>query len=240
MKLSNGPRIPVKTSAATRCAILGPRARLAVLVALLFCVPLSGCSQFVLLGLLLGGPPAIEPDFDAQTGKSLDKPEITVAVICYAGSDLKVKNPKVDIEVASMVAYRLAANDIKVVHPDTVHAWLDEHRDWEKAEEVGRALKANYVIEIELEEFSLYERNSASLFRGRSEGYVNVYELDDRGRGERIYSKDLSFVYPTEVPRSTFDHTHTAFKRDYLAQLSQLIAWLFTERYSGDKMHWAT
>jgi hypothetical protein len=194
----------------------------------------------VLLGLLLGGPPAIEPDFDAQTGKSLDQPEITVAVICYAGSDLKVKNPKVDVEVASMVAYRLGASNIKVVHPDTVHAWLDEHRDWERAEEVGRALKANYVIEIELEEFSLYERNSASLFRGRAEGYVNVYELDEHGRGERIYSKDLSFVYPTEVPRSTFDHTHTAFKRDYLAQLSQLVAWLFTERYSGDKMHWAT
>jgi hypothetical protein len=208
--------------------------------ALVFCVALSGCNQFVLLSYIIGGPPSIEPDFDAQTGKSLDKPEVTAAVICYAGTDLKVKNPKIDLEVSSMVAYQLAANDIKVVHPDTVNAWLDEHRDWEKAEEVGQALKANYVIEIELEEFSLYERNSASLFRGRAEGYVNVYELDEHGRGERIYSKDLSFVYPTEVPRSTFDHTHTAFKRDYLAQLSQLIAWLFTERYSGDKMHWAS
>jgi hypothetical protein len=212
--------------------------RLAGLALLLACLP--GCSQFVLLSYILGGPPSIEPDFDAQTGKGLDQPEITVAVIGYADTKLKIDNPKIDLEIASMVAYRLAANKINIVHPDTVHAWLDEHPDWEKAEEVGKGLKADYVVEIELESFSLYEEHSASLFRGRAEGYVNVHEIDADGFGKRIYSKDLSFIFPTEVPRSTYDQTPTSFKREYLTRLSELIGWLFIPRYSGDKMHWAT
>ncbi len=205
-----------------------------------FAACLPGCNQFVLLSYIIGGPPSIEPDFDSQTGKGLDRPDITVAVIGYADTRMKVENPRIDAEIASMVAYRLAAHKINIVHPDTVHAWLDEHPDWEKAEEVGRGLKADYVIEIELESFDLYEEHSASLFRGRTEGYVNVYEIDADGFGERIYSKDLSFMFPTEAPRSTYDQLPASFKREYLTRLSELIGWLFVERYSGDKMHWAT
>jgi hypothetical protein len=225
---------PARPSSHARPALF----RVAGLLLLMACLP--GCSQFVLLSYILGGPPSIEPDFDAQTGKGLDRPDITVAVIAYADTKMKVENPKIDVEIASMVAYRLAANKINVVHPDTVHAWLDEHPDWEKAEEVGAGLQADYVIEIELESFGLYEEHSASLFRGRAEGYVNVYEIGAEGFGERIYSKDLSFVFPTEVPRSTYDQTLTSFKREYLMRLSELIGWLFIPRYSGDKMHWAT
>jgi len=212
--------------------------RIAGLLLLLVCLP--GCGQFVLLSYILGGPPSIEPDFDAQTGKGLDRRDITVAVIGYADTDMKVRNPKIDAEIASLVAYRLAANKINIVHPDTVHAWLDEHPDWEKPAEVGQGLKADYVIEIELLSFDLYEEHSASLFRGRTEGYVNVYEMKDDGSGDQIYSKDLNFVFPTEVPRSTYDQHPSQFKREYLTRLSELIGWLFIPRYSGDKMHWAT
>ena len=217
------------------------RVSLALLGLLLTLATLPGCNQFVLLSYVLGGPPSIEPDFDAKTGKSLDRPDVTVAVIGYASTKLKVDNPKIDVDLAKMVAYKLAASQrINIVHPDTVHAWLDEHPDWEKAEEVGRGLKANYVIEIELESCSLYELHSASLLRGRTEGYVNVYEISADGFGERIYSKDISLVFPTEAPRSTYDQTLTSFKREYLTRLSELIGWMFLERYSGDKMHWAT
>jgi hypothetical protein len=225
----------------SRAAVRLSRVAILLVGLLLPLAMLPGCSQFVLLSYVLGGPPSIEPDFDAQTGKSLDRPDVTVAVIAYASTKLKVENPKIDVDLAKRVALRLASSKrINIVHPDTVHAWLDEHPDWEKAEEVGRGLKANYVIEIELESFSLYEEHSASLLRGRTEGYVNVHEISADGIGERIYSKDLSLVFPTEAPRSTYDQTLTSFKREYLTRLSELIGWMFIERYSGDKMHWAT
>lgn len=200
---------------------------------------LGGCSQFALLGVLLGGPPSIEPDFDRETGKALDLPEVTVAIVCYAPTDMKLDYPKVDNEVSTTVAYRLAQNDIQVINPDVLRAWLDQNPDWEHPEEIGEAMKATHVIEIELASFDLYEQNSTNLFRGRTEAYVSVYEMDDAGRGDRIYSKDLNFVFPTEVPRPA-DVPLTSFKAEYLSRLSEKIGFLFYERYSGDLIPWAT
>jgi len=195
----------------------------------------SGCAQFTLLGYLLGGPPSIEPDFDKETGKGLDNPEYKIAVICFAPTEMKLHHPKVDIEVASTVAYRFQQNDIPALNPDEVHAWLDQHRDWDHAEEVGSALKATHVVEIDL-----FEENSTQLYRGRTEAYINVYEMDESGSGDRIYSKELDFTFPTEVPRSSYDQPLTNFKMEYLSRLSEKVGYLFYERYSGDLIPWAT
>ncbi|REJ87849.1 MAG: hypothetical protein DWQ34_15215 [Planctomycetota bacterium] len=201
---------------------------------------LTGCNQVMLLGYLIGGPPSIEPDFDAETGLSLDLPDVTVAVVCYAPSDLKMEQPKLDTEVATHVAYRLAQNNIQVVNPDRIHAWIDEHPDWDHPEEIGEAFNADYVIEIELATFGLYEHNSTELLRGRTETHVNVFEMDEFGRGDRIYTNVIDNEYPTEVPRSIYEQSVTAFRAEYLSQLSQAIGWMFYPRYSGDKVGWAT
>ena len=203
-------------------------------------VTASGCAQFTLLGYLIGGPPSIEPDFDKETGKGLDNPDYRVAVICFAPTEMKLQHPKVDIEVAATVAFRLDKNEIPTINPDVVHSWLDQHRDWDNAEEVGAALKATHVIEIELAEFDLFEENSTQLYRGRTEAYINVYEIDDSGGGDRIYSKELQFMFPTEVPRSATELPLTNFKMEYLSRLSEKIGFLFYPRYSGDLIPWAT
>lgn len=203
-------------------------------------VTASGCAQFTLLGYLIGGPPSIEPDFDKETGKGLDNPDHRVAVICFAPTEMKLQHPMVDIEVASALALRLDRNKIPTINPDVVHTWLDQHRDWDNAEEVGAALKATHVIEIELAEFDLFEENSTQLYRGRTEAYINVYEMDDSGSGDRIYSKELQFMFPTEVPRSATELPLTNFKMEYLSRLSEKIGFLFYPRYSGDLIPWAT
>src|SRR5690242_11119797 len=88
--------------------------RAAVVLLLYFTLTVSGCTQFMLLGVLLGGPPSIEPDFDKETGEGLDNPDYKVAVICYAPTELKLSHPKVDMEVSQAVAYQLGANEIPV------------------------------------------------------------------------------------------------------------------------------
>ncbi len=198
----------------------------------------SGCAQFVLLGLLLGGPPSIEPDFDAETGKSLSKKDIKVAVVCYAPTELKWNFPSIDDEVAAHVSYRLFEHKIQTIEPDYVRAWVDQHPDWEMASEIGKAFDANYVIEIELESFSLYEEgNTTSLYRGKTVGFVHV--IDMANDGERIFSKELDFAFPTKVPRSAYDQSLISFKREYLSRLSEKIGFMFYEHYSGDMIGWA-
>ena len=204
----------------------------------------AGCAQTVLLGYLIGGPPSIEPDFDAQTGFSLTDEGVTVAVVCYAPNELKWDFEKIDDEIAAAVTQRLAMANVKVMDPDYVRAWTEEHPDWERPEEIGAVFETDYVIDIEINTFSLYEENSSTLYRGRTDALVNVVKMDDPksglAEGERIYSKQVDLVYPTRIPRSTQEESYLQFKRDYLSRLSESIGWIFTDRFHGDMIGWAT
>jgi hypothetical protein len=214
------------------------RKALGVVMCLGLALSMSGCAQFVLLGLLLGGPPSIEPDFDAETGLSMAKKDTKVVVVCYAPTKLKWNFPSIDQEVAAHVSYRLFEHKIQPIEPDYVRAWVDQHPDWEMASEIGKAFDADYVIEIELESFSLYEEgNTTSLYRGKTVGFVHVSDMNNDG--ERIFSKDLDFAFPTRVPRSAYDQSLVSFKREYLSRLSEKIGFMFYEHYSGDMIGWA-
>ena len=200
----------------------------------------TGCSQFVIFSYLLHGPPTVEPDFDAETGKSMSNPDIKVAVVCFAPKELQWKFPQIDDQVATMVAYRLGQNHITMIHPDYVKAWTDAHPDWEKAAEIGAEFDADFVIEIELASFSLHEGTSTTLYRGQTEAYVHVVEMDETGDGDRIFSKELDFAFPTRVPRSSYDQSLNSFQKEYLSRLSERIGYLFYERFNGDMIPWAS
>lgn len=203
-------------------------------VGLLLVSLLAGCNYVVILGYLIGGPPSIEPDFDAATGKSLTDYEVTVAVVCYAPKELKWDFENIDNELGKYVAYRLGEHKVKFVNPDLVHAWLDKHPDWDHPEEIGAALGVSYVVYIDLHAYSLYEESSHNLYRGRAEAVVSVYDMAEDGSGDKIYSKELTSKYPIRSPRSTSEVSYTTFKKQYLSRLSEEIGRLFYEYYTGD------
>ncbi len=210
-------------------------------ISFLMLVPfISGCNYLIFFGYLLGGPPSIEPDFDANTGKSMTAKDVTVAVVCYAPDEVKWVFHDIDHEIAKYTTFRLHQWKIKVVNPDRVRKWLDENGEWDEVTEVGRALDVTYVIYIDIQRFTLYEENSGTLFRGRSEGMVSVFEMDETGGGEMIYSKDIMSVYPLQVPRDTSETTYSKFKRQYLSRLSDEIGRIFYEYYAGDDIPNAT
>jgi hypothetical protein len=194
-----------------------------------------GCLKaIVAIGYLVGGPPSIEPDFDALTGMSLTEEETTVAVVCYAPLELKYDFSEIDHELAKYVSFRLQGHEIQTVHYDFVRAWLDENADWDEPAEIGSALGVDYVIYIDLEKYSLYEEGSAELYRGRAEGLVSVFEVDEDGEGERIYTKEIHSKFPLLAPRATTEVSYPTFKRQYLTRLSEEIGRLFYEYYNGD------
>ena len=90
------------------------------------------------------------------------------------------------------------------------------------------------MIYIDLHKFSLYEPGNQQLFRGRAEALVSVIEVDENGDGEKIYTKELTSIFPLAVARSTYDVAYSRFKREYLSRLSEEIGRLFYEHYNGD------
>jgi hypothetical protein len=216
--------------------VLRPLKRLTRWVAVVaMATSLVGCNWIVLLGYLIGGPPSIEPEFDAETGNSLTDRGITVAVVCYAPKELKFDHDSIDYQVAKYTTFRLHEHHVKVVDPDRVRAWLDEHDDWDRPEEIGAAFGVDYVIHIDLLKFSIFEEHSSHLYRGRSEAIVSVIQMDEDGEeGEKVFSIDVNSKYPLLTARDTHEVTQSSFKRQYLSRLSEEIGRKFYEHYVAD------
>lgn len=212
------------------------RGGLALLAALLISVSLSGCSYVLFLGYLIGGPPSVEPDFDAQTKESMTDKDVTVAVVCFAPNEVLYAFENVHHELAKYVTHRLIQHKITAIPHDYVKAWLEENRDWDKPEEIGAAFKATYVVYIDLNEFSLYEEGSSSLYRGQSEAIVSVWKMDDNGEAEKIFSAEKISKYPAQQPISTSEETFSNFKARYLTRLSDQIGRFFYEYYISDEI----
>jgi hypothetical protein len=224
----------MKTRTSTPRRIRGTVLRLAVLGASLLSA--SGCNYFILLGYLIGGPPSIQPDFDKLTKESLTDKGVKVAVVCFAPDEIRLNFLDVDKEIAKYVAHRLFNNKITVVQPDRVQDWLDKHDDWDKPDEIGEVTGATHVIFIDVHKYNLFEENSHELYRGRAEILVSVFKMQKGDQAEKIYTKELTSIYPLEQPRSTSEISYDRFKHQYLGRLSDEIGRLFYEYFNGDDM----
>lgn len=202
---------------------------------LLGAIALSGCQPIMMLGYLIGGPPTVEPDFHKKTKKEslAGKGKVTL-VYCYASKELKWDNESVDYDLAKHVAYQLNGNKIKVVDPDRVYAWLDKNSRWNKPSEIGAAFKVDYIVHIELIDYSLFEVNTTFLNRGRADCVVNVIKMDsDRKDGEVIYTHPIKSNFPINGPVDSNSMPQNEFKKRYLSFLSDQIGRLFYATETG-------
>ena len=211
--------------------------RFSVLLSLLlFCTITSGCNYLVIFGYLIGGPPSVEPEFDKETKESMTDKDVRVVVVCFAPNEIKYSFESIDHELAQYVSYQLHQHKIKVVPPDLVKGWLEENKDWDKAEEIGAFFKTTHVIYIDINEFTLYEEGSPNLYRGRAECIVSVWKMDDDNHAEKIYSSQKISKYPLHQPVSSGDKTYITFKGEYLTRLSDEIGRFFYEYYIADEI----
>ncbi|MDA0586517.1 MAG: hypothetical protein O2820_06700 [Planctomycetota bacterium] len=203
-------------------------------------IGISGCNYVVLLGYLIGGPPSISPDFDEMTATSLTDKDVIVAVVCYAPKEVLYDYSRVDRDIARYISYQMTAKKIKVINPDVVQKWLDENSNWDEPSEIGEAVGATHVVYIDITKYSLYEENSHELYRGRSEVDVTVYELDEDGEGEPIYSTELLSRFPLAAAQDSSEISRPGFQARYHRRLSEEVGRLFYEHYAGDDIPDAT
>lgn len=210
----------------------GRISRLVILLLSLLIMP--GCNYFILLGYLIGGPPQLQPLFEKETNKSFTDRNIRVAVVCYAPDDLTKFHDNIDQMLALRLATMLHAHQIEIINPDVIQAWMINNPDWDTAAEVGAEFDVNYVVYVDITDFALYERDSTSLFRGRCEALVSVYEMKTDGSGRRIFDREVQSVFPTEVPRSASEVSYETFRNEYFFRLADEIGRLFYPYGHGD------
>jgi len=171
----------------------------------------------------------MNPDDTPADFKDLENKR--VVVVCRPVVELQFADSTVPRDLTQQVGELLQKKikKIKVVDESEVSEWTDEN-SWQKFTEVGKALKADMVVGIELERFSLQQ--GPTLLQGNAAMRVVVYDMQDGGK--QVYEKAMPRVlYPPNTPIPSAEKSEAEFRRQYLGVLAEQIGRHF---YSHDSL----
>jgi hypothetical protein len=192
--------------------------RHALCCALLIAVPVLICSGgcAILYQLAYGDGPKIEARYKGLSGRR-------VAVVCLMNPTTYGEGTTSTM-VAEQVAQILRDNveEIDVVRQDDVTDWLDTN-NWEDTDyvEVGRGVKADMVVAIDIDAFSLHK--SQTLLQGHAEVTTTVYDITRDGK-EVFRTTDPDFTFPTTHAVPTMTAKTESFRRTFILLLAENIA----------------
>ncbi|MHB0955937.1 MAG: hypothetical protein ACYC6N_11285 [Pirellulaceae bacterium] len=195
---------------------------------LILCLPALVCSSgcAVLYQLAYGDGPKIEAKFAGLKGRR-------VAVVCVMNSSAYG-----DGEVSAALADRVGrilyskVEEIEIVRQVEISDWMDTN-EWDESDfvEIGRAVKADVVLAIDVDSFSVHE--SQTLLKGRAHLTTTVYDVNDGGK-ELFRTTDYEHMFPTSHAIPVVSSDWRVFQRTYIEVLSEHIAKNFYDYNMAD------
>lgn len=179
-------------------------------------IPAVGCQSVMFTVAYLWNGTDEPPEFEGLKDKK-------VAVVCRPVPSLQYSNANAGRDLAANVneLLKLKVPKIKTVDQRKICKWADENR-WEEYKEVGRAVKAEVIVGIELESFSLYQ--AQTLYQGKADARIEVYDCKT---GKQLLEKTIHSVYPPNTAVYTSDMTEPEFRKKYLLVLADQIGRYF-------------
>jgi hypothetical protein len=152
--------------------------------------------------------------------------EKRVVVVCRPVVSLQYRNAHVEHDIAREVGELLRKNvpKIKVVDHRKVAEWMDANYVDDYVE-VGKALHADMVVGIDLEQFTLLQ--GQTLYQGRATVGVKVHDCKT---GKPVFQKrPPQTVYPPNRVVQTSEKQESDFRREFVQVLADQIARHFYE-----------
>jgi hypothetical protein len=117
---------------------------------------------------------------------------------------------------------RQKIDDIEIVRQDEVADWMDTN-EWDESDfvEIGRGVKADMVVAIDIDVFRIHE--SKTLLKGRSQLSTTVYDMEKNGE-EVFRTTDAEHTFPTTHAVSVLNANWRTFERTYIEVLAEHIA----------------
>jgi hypothetical protein len=148
--------------------------------------------------------------------------EKKVAVVCRPLVTLQYRNASVARDLAQKVTSLIQEKvpKVKTVDQQKIAKWTDENT-WEDFPEVGKAMKAEIVVGIDLESFSLLQ--GQTLYQGKANATIRVY--DCKQGNKVVFEKTIpQSIYPPNTSIPTSDRSEAEFRREFVAVLADQIA----------------
>lgn len=181
---------------------------LATLVASSGCISALATAMWVLKGA------NIPAEYDGLRDKR-------VVVVCRPVTASLYSHPGVAKDISTQISRLLREHvpKVKLIDQREVAEWVDNHT-WEDYAEIGKALEADLVVGIDLEQFSIYE--GQTLYQGKAECNIQVVDCQT---GEQVFEKrPPRAVYPPNHVMSTSDMQESEFRRTFVGILGEQIA----------------
>jgi hypothetical protein len=173
-------------------------------IAVVLVLPLAGTGcigPLLATGIYVAQGGNVAPaEFDGLTDKR-------VVVLCRPPASHDFRHAGASRSIARKVG-RLIAQNVKgvdVVDQKEVDNWIDESGG-EDPLDLGRAVNADLLVHIELDDFALF--NGRTLYQGRCEANVVVHDMKDRERvvwettlGEILYPKNSGIAVQDKSPQ---------------------------------------
>ena len=181
-------------------------------------VPTAGCPAMLTSILYVAGYNDAPAEFEGLQKK-------TVVVVCRPPASMQFQDPRVARDLAAAVGKLLTdnGNKIKVIDARKVEVWCDAN-PWDEFVEVGKALKADLVIGIDLEHFEIYQ--GQTLYQGKANCTIVVQDCKDEGK--TLFEKPMpESVYPANSSVPAADMQAVQFRRKFVNVLAEQIGRTF-------------
>jgi hypothetical protein len=173
-----------------------------------------------------------------------DKKETKVVIWTYTGLDPRPETAQVDRQLAEALAQQIRQmteenrEKVTIVKPRLVEEYKNTNPNWKSLdpEQVGRYFKADYVIGLEIDQFSLYEPKAyQTLYRGRTHILVSLVDVHNPDETQQpreftdIYPGDLRGGVDTDVPV-------TLFRQQFVSHIARRMSFYFVNHQKRDRV----
>jgi hypothetical protein len=173
----------------------------------------------------------------------------TVVVLCHvspsAGTEFGDLGRDLTREIAKVL--RKEVTNIKVIDPDKVNKWDQEHPSWTDPSEAAKAFEADMAIFLDVTKFDTEDRNSPGLMEGNSSINIQLWEIafpkNSKGKENKNQAKESNKVYEDQadttfpirgpIPKDT-GISPTSFKIKFIKLVATEISWHFVDHAPGD------
>jgi len=204
----------------------------------------SGCSLFVMAGKMVFGDPLTASAFTQATGVNLVKDDKRVVVLCSVPEFANSGSPALDLDLVDAISVQLRRNGVNMVSQNEVANWIENQGGLpgdaaDIASQAAGELKTDYILHVNVENFSIREENSSDLFRGRTVASVTgfaVTEVDGLKQALQIFTRDFKSVYPAHHPVSAVSISERAFRKRYFDRIGVQLSHMFYDHRIADEM----
>jgi hypothetical protein len=203
-------------------SLSAPAARRLAVLGCLALLPATGCTQLLLTSMYFIKGVETPAEFQGLKGTK-------TAIVCRPLVELQYSSSSAAEQLARVTGIMMKhkIKKIEIVRPDEIAQWTDEH-DWDEFTEVGKAMKADHVLGIEIEEFKLYQ--GQTLYQGRARVKVVVHDM--KQNGDVVFEKALpEIIYPPNAGIPTSEKAEEEFRKQFIGVVADRIGRIF---YSYD------